>query len=411
MESLRALMQRAVEDRVFPGGVLLVAKEGNVLFSEAFGLARIDPEQAMTAHTVFDLASLTKPLATSLALMRLIHEGRLSLDQTLGRAIQAFSGTDKASITIRRLLSHTSGFPDYRPYFETLAKHAPSERRDLLRAGLVQERLVGGPGRASLYSDLDFMVLEWLVEVIAQKGLNDFVKEAVYDPLGISDLFFIPIRENQGGRQCQCAATEDCPWRGKVLQGEVHDDNAWVMGGVAGHAGLFGTAEAVFGLLQELLNVHSGKPNKGLFPKDLVYTFFKRDSDAGTWALGFDTPTRPDSSSGRYFSDQSVGHLGFTGTSFWMDLVKEVVGLADQPGPPQPGQRENQGFPARPSRPRHGSRPPSIKRVFSRRPDFAGSYVPTGLGRRVIDKSYGGHASSLSALQTFCRSEENRLHA
>ena len=325
MESVRTLMQRAVEDRVFPGSVLLVAAEGQVLFFEAFGLARIDPERAMTADTVFDLASLTKPLATSLALMLLIQQRRLSLDQALGRAVHAFSGTDKESITIRQLLSHTSGFPDYRPFYQRLAKRPPPERRDLLRAGLVREELVGKPGRVSLYSDLDFMVLEWLVEVIAQKGLDEFVKEAVYNPLGISSLFFLPIEENSGKRDFRCAATEDCPWRGKVLEGEVHDDNAWVVGGVAGHAGLFGTAQAVYGLLQEVLNVHAEKSNAGLFRADLVQTFFKRHSHVGTWALGFDTPTRPDSSSGRYFSDQSVGHLGFTGTSFWMDLEKEII--------------------------------------------------------------------------------------
>ena len=206
MESVRTLIQRAVEDRVFPGSVLLVAAEGQVLFLEAFGLARIDPERAMTADTVFDLASLTKPLATSLALMLLIQQRRLSLDQALGRTVRAFSDTDKESITIRQLLSHTSGFPDYRPFYQGLAKRPPAERRDLLRAGLVREELVGEPGRISLYSDLDFMVLEWLVEVIAQKGLDEFVKEVVYNPLGISSLFFLPIEENSGKRDLRCAA-------------------------------------------------------------------------------------------------------------------------------------------------------------------------------------------------------------
>ncbi|NVM22381.1 MAG: serine hydrolase, partial [Desulfobacterales bacterium] len=121
------------------------------------------------------------------------------------------------------------------------------------------------------------------------------------------------------------AATEDCPWRGKILDGEVHDDNAYAMGGVAGHAGLFGTAKDVYGILKELLNVYEGKPNSGLFHLDVVETFFQHRSDAGSWALGFDTPTRPDSSSGRHFSDQSIGHLGFTGTSFWMDLLRGII--------------------------------------------------------------------------------------
>jgi len=109
------------------------------------------------------------------------------------------------------------------------------------------------------------------------------------------------------------------------LEGEVHDDNAYTLGGVAGHAGLFGTAKDVYGLLQELLNAYLGESNTGVFDEHLVRSFFQRHSHVGSWALGFDTPTRPDSSSGRYFSDQSVGHLGFTGTSFWMDLEKGVV--------------------------------------------------------------------------------------
>ena len=335
MKAARDLMQRGVQNSVFPGGVLLVAKEGRVVFFEAFGLARLTPERPMTTGTIFDLASLTKPLATSVALMLLVQQARLNLDQVLGSAIADFSGTNKQYITIRQLLSHTSGLPDYRPYYKELVELPPSERKGSLRALLLSEKLIHEPGQACLYSDVGFMILDWVVEVTAQKPLNYFAEESVYGPLGLKHLFFIPFTptppspftgEGLGGGDDQpYAATEDCPWRGKILDGEVHDDNAYALGGVAGHAGLFGTAQDVYGLLKELLNVYEGKPNNGLFRRNVVQTFLERQTDSGSWALGFDTPTRPDSSSGQYFSDQSVGHLGFTGTSCWVDLLKGVI--------------------------------------------------------------------------------------
>jgi CubicO group peptidase (beta-lactamase class C family) len=146
-----------------------------------------------------------------------------------------------------------------------------------------------------------------------------------YKPLGLENLFFLPLKESEIRPGHACAATEDCPWRHKILEGEVHDDNAYVVGGVAGHAGLFGTARDIFGLLQHLLDTYTGKVASKVFQRETVQTFFECQQDQGRFALGFDTPTGLESSSGRYFSDHSVGHLGFTGTSFWMDLEEEVI--------------------------------------------------------------------------------------
>lgn len=325
MKAVRDLMQQGVADGVFPGGVLLAAHEGRVMFLDAFGLARLTPERPVTVDTVFDLASLTKPLATTLALMLLVQEKKLDLNQRLAGVIPGFSDTDKATVSIRQLLSHTSGLPDYRPYYLELAKLEPSERKDALRALLLAEPLIHEPGKASLYSDLDFMILGWLVEQVAEKPLDRFVEESVYEPLGLRHLFFVPLPDEKKRNGLSYAGTEDCPWRKAIMDGQVHDDNAYVVGGVAGHAGLFGTAQDVYGLLKELLNTYHGGHSTGLFERRVVQTFFQRQSETGTWALGFDTPTRPDSSSGRYFSDQSIGHLGFTGTSFWMDLEKGVI--------------------------------------------------------------------------------------
>jgi CubicO group peptidase (beta-lactamase class C family) len=318
-------MQQGLNDGVFPGGVLLAARQEHVLFSDAFGLARITPERPMTMDTIFDLASLTKPLATTLALMLLIQGEKLDLDRGLGSAIPYFLGTDKEHVTARQLLSHTSGLPDYRPYYEGLSRIELSERKDTLRSLLLEEPLIHEPGMTSLYSDLDFMILEWLVELVAEKPLDRFVEESVYEPLRLKHLFFVPLFDGKKRNGLSYAATEECPWRKEIMDGQVHDDNAYAIGGVAGHAGLFGRAQDVHVLLQELLSTWSGVSKSKLFEGDVVRTFFERQSDAGSWALGFDTPTRPDSSSGKYFSDRSVGHLGFTGTSFWMDLEKEVI--------------------------------------------------------------------------------------
>ncbi len=325
MRRVRDLMQNGLDDGVFPGGVLLVAKQGRIAFLEAFGRARIEPERTMTTDTVFDLASLTKPLATAVSVMAFVQQGKVTLDQTLRRSIPDLSHTDKKGITVRQLLCHTSGMPDYRPYYEALRKRPPSERKGEVRKLLLGEPLIHEPGKVCLYSDPGFMILEWLIEAISEKPLDRVVQELVYDPLRLENLFFIPLDGAKHRVDHLYAATEKCPWRGKILEGEVHDDNAYTLGGVAGHAGLFGTAIDVYGLLQELLNAYLGEPNTGVFDQDLVQSFLQRHSHVGSWALGFDTPSRPDSSSGRYFSDQSVGHLGFTGTSFWMDLEKSVV--------------------------------------------------------------------------------------
>jgi CubicO group peptidase (beta-lactamase class C family) len=325
MRRIWQLMQNGADHGIFPGGVLLVAKQGRLEFFEAFGRARIEPERTMTTDTVFDLASLTKPLATTLCMMVLVQQGRVTLDQRLGRFIPDFSHTDKKGIAVRQLLGHTSGMPHYRAYFEVLRKRPPSERKDGIRKLLLAEALMHKPGTVCVYSDPGFMILEWLIEAVSEKPLDRFVQESVYAPLRLRDLFFIPLDDARHRGHHDYAATENCPWRGKILEGEVHDDNAYVLGGVAGHAGLFGTAKDVYTVLQDLLNTYQGESNTGIFDQDLVQSFFHRHSPVGTWALGFDTPTRPDSSSGRYFSDQSVGHLGFTGTSFWVDLKKGIV--------------------------------------------------------------------------------------
>lgn len=323
MKHVDKLMREGVSDNVFPGGVLLVAKGDTILFHQAYGSADPTARQEMTLETVFDLASLTKPLATTLATILLIQENRLSLSDRLSRLLTPFESTDKADITVAQLLSHTSGYPDYRPYYQQLRRLPPGKRALFRQELLVKEALVNPIGQKAVYSDLGFMVLRWVIETLAEKRLDGFVTARVYSPLGIKDLFFIDLNEPRKTGH-HFAATEHCPWRKHLIKGAVHDDNAYVMGGIDGHAGLFGTAAAVFRLLGILHASWRGRGEPFIFDAKLLQRFFTRrmDPDRG---LGFDVPARTGSSCGRYFSDHTVGHLGFTGTSFWMDLDRSIT--------------------------------------------------------------------------------------
>ena len=315
-------MQQAVTDNVFPGAVLLVSQNGNLVFNDAFGFRDLFAKPPMTIDTIFDLASLTKPLATALAVMVLVQQKKISLEQNLGDVLPAFKTDRKALIKIKYLLYHNSGLADYRAFYKKI-EHLPLEKRKTaLRKLLVKEPLVHPIGCRVVYSDIGFMILEWLIEKISGKGLDEFVSDMVYIPLGLEDLFFIDLKADR--KPGIFAATEQCPWRRQLLCGQVHDENAYVVGGVQGHAGLFGTALDLHHLLSHLLSAYHGKPLTQLFQPGMVRRFFRRWADSDK-TLGFDTPSLDGSSSGRFFSRKSVGHLGFTGTSFWMDLDRDTI--------------------------------------------------------------------------------------
>jgi len=314
------LMKKAVYENVFPGGVLMAAKNREILFLKAYGQANIFSGIKVNINTLFDLASLTKPLATSIALMRLIEETPNLLEQKLENILSETCNTDKSQIKIKHLLSHTSGFPDYRPYYLKIRDISYENPKSILRKLLIQENLVSFPGKKTLYSDLGFMMLEWVIERLTNRTLDYFLDKEIYSQLGIKNLFF-PGISSQNGKQF--AATELCPWRKILLNGVVHDDNAYVSGGIQGHAGLFGTITDIFILLSEFLNVLKGNKNSVL-KKKIVEDFLKPYKNTGR-SLGFDMPEPVSSASGHFFSKKTVGHLGFTGTSFWMDIDRAVI--------------------------------------------------------------------------------------
>ena len=324
---VEALLSKGVVEGVYPGAVLLVAFEGKTLFFQQVGSRALVPKTLpMERDTIFDLASLTKPLATTLAVMKLIDSGKIELDQPLEDLLPKDLPRDKKTITLRLLLNHSAGFADWKPFYLDLENIRPEERKANLREQLLNIPLLYPHGKGTLYSDLGFMMLEWVVEEVAGMKLPQFLRTHFYDPLGLNKTFFyentVPLRFDED----RFAATEDCPWRKKVLKGIVHDDNAYALGGYSGHAGLFGNAREVYTLINLLREHYRGEREDYLGPETVRAFFRKADIvKESTWALGWDTPSPENSSSGGYFSKRSVGHLGFTGTSVWIDLERDVI--------------------------------------------------------------------------------------
>ncbi len=326
---LARLLQRAVDDNVFAGAVLLVSLEGKIVFCQGAGVADIFTLDAVTQQSIFDLASLTKSLATAMAVLKLVDKGRLSLDTTAGALIGELENSDKAPVTLFQLLRHTSGLPAYREYFRKISGKGQKETgREALRHFLCREALTAGPGEKEVYSDLGYMLLAWIVEKISGQRIDAFVDAEIYRPLLIKTLFYVDFSgysKMPGSIRNRIVSTELCPWRHRVLNGEVHDENAWVAGGVEGHAGLFGDARSVWQLAEE---ISRGLRNeKTTVLNSEILKEFVRKQPGHTYVAGFDTPSGRDSAAGKYISGSAVGHLGFTGTSFWIDPEKALTAV------------------------------------------------------------------------------------
>jgi CubicO group peptidase (beta-lactamase class C family) len=334
-------IDKAIEASEIPGAVVLarMVHEGEVLeHCSVRGLAVVRPERIpMARETLFDLASLTKPLATTTAILWLVHDGAVDLDSPVAKYLPEFGEREKERVTVRHLLTHSSGLKPWRAFHELLLEKerktgerwlATPAARELVLERVLRSGLVHEPGAAAVYGDLDFIALGALVEAVTQRRLDDFVRERVTGPLGLGETFFVPLGEGAGmpdALRRRTAATENCPWRERILWGEVHDPNAWSMGGVAGHAGLFASADDLMKFAWTVLDVWHGRSDA--LPRELLRAFATRQHmpEKSDWALGWDTPTPGASSSGKHFSASSIGHLGFTGTSLWIDLERECA--------------------------------------------------------------------------------------
>lgn len=280
---------------------------------EEYGRKPVDDE------TFFDLASLTKPLVTSLSLISLLKEEKLHVEDKLSDYFD-FNSPDKTQISIFHLLTHSSGLPAHRPYFLKLQKVTQNQRMEKVIEWILSEKLSFQPGTNNLYSDLGFILLGKIIEKITGESLDQYWTKKVLRPLDLDNVLFFGNKQFE--RTPLFAETGTCPWSNKKLCGTVHDDNCRALGGVAGHAGVFGSTRGVLALCDNI-EKQFGR-DKQSQDYDPAYKRKILSSKYGNWIFGFDTPTTGISSSGKYFSKQSIGHLGFTGTSFWIDVERGI---------------------------------------------------------------------------------------
>src|SRR5262249_29070926 len=307
-------VQAEMEKGRLPGAVVLVVRHGKTAFRQAYGFrTKLPAETAMTADTVFDLASLTKPIATATAVMILLEQGKLQLADRVAAYIPEFGRNGKDPITIEQLLLHTSGLIAD----NAVKDYADGRRKALERIGDLTP--TAPPGTKFIYSDVGFIVLGELVGRLSGETLDVFARKHIFEPLGMRHTMYQPGEEL--ARRAAPADQRDGRW----IQGEVHDPRAHLLGGVAGHAGLFSTADDLAIYTQMILNggAHAGR--RILSPATVRLMTTPRSVPGGLRALGWDVQTSYSANRGELFSSGSFGHTGFTGTSLWIDPTSQTA--------------------------------------------------------------------------------------
>ena len=308
------LIRQAIAAHAFPAASVSITHHGNLVGLKAFGHSTYEPDSPeATPETVFDLASITKVVATVSMAMILYERGLLDLDLPVVAAVTEFAGEDRHrdAVTPRMLLAHSSGLPAYEKLFLRV------RTRDELLAAAFATPLAADPGAKAEYSDIGFIILGVALERIADESLDRFSQHEIFGPLAMTHTAFNPPL---AWRASIPPSANDPSFRRRIIQGEVQDENASVLGGVAGHAGVFASAEDLAIFAHAILA--GGRP---IFRPETVSLFTRREtSPPGTSrALGWDTPSSP-SQSGKYFSADSFGHLGYTGTSLWIDPERQL---------------------------------------------------------------------------------------
>jgi CubicO group peptidase (beta-lactamase class C family) len=309
-----AMLQRAVDERALPAAALAVTSQGKLVALKGFGSFTYEINSPrVTAANIFDLASVSKVVGTTAVAMILYERGLLDLEMPVSSIVPEFAGEDlrRNEITLRMLLAHSSGLPAYGKLFV----------REKSKSGLLgaafSTPLSADPGTKAVYSDIGFIIMGIALERLADESLDQFSQREVFGPLGMTRTMYNPPAS---WRDATVPTADDQTFRHRVIQGEVQDENASVLQGVAGHAGIFATAEDMSKFAHCMLN--QGKP---IIRPETIARFTQRESiPMGTSrALGWDTPSSP-SQSGRYFSSSSFGHLGYTGTSLWIDPERQI---------------------------------------------------------------------------------------
>ena len=307
---LDSIIRTGLAEGAAPGAAIAVGRYGRLVHLQGYGALEYAIGAApATSSTLYDLASLTKVVATTTVAMMLEESGRLDLDRPVASYLPEFTAPDKAAITVRMLLTHSGGFEAYAPLYTTL------RGRTAYLAAIASRPLAYPPGTRTIYSDWDMVVLQAVLERITALPLDQFADGHIFRPLGMTDTRFNPDTADAALRR-RIAPTAYDAIRGQ-LRGTVHDGNAWALGGVSGHAGLFSTARDLAIFAQCLLNGGTYGAVRLLSPQTIA-RWTSRQGTLGSRALGWDTPA-PQSSAGRYVSPRGFGHTGFTGTSLWID--------------------------------------------------------------------------------------------
>ena len=313
--SIDTMIEKAIQDSTFPGGVLLIAKDGNIVYHKAYGHLTYDLKSEKTElNTIYDLASLTKVIATTTAAMILVSQGKLDLQKPVQFYLPNFTGENKEKVLVQNLLLHNSGLSAWKKFY-TFCKNEQDVIQDILKTSLEYE-----PGTKTVYSDLGMILMGKIIEKISGKRLDVFCKEEIFNPLGMKDTYFNPPSELKK----RIAPTEiDNYWRMKQIHGEVHDETAYLLNGVSGNAGLFSTARDVSILLQMILQ-KGFYQGKRFIDSQVVDLFTTKFSENSSRALGWDTKSETNSA-GKLLSKNSIGHTGFTGTSCWVDKDRNLI--------------------------------------------------------------------------------------
>ena len=313
-----SIINKAIADSVFPGAQVFVSKNNQIILNESFGNYTYDNNSSkVTNESIYDVASLTKVLSITPVVMKLVQKKMLSLNYSLSDFYPEFKKDRKNNITIKHLLTHSSGLPPYIEYYKM-----GYESKEKIINDIVNQELIYNPGEKYIYSDLGIILLTDIVEKITDLSLDQLSEKYFFKPLQMNDTYFNPKEKY---KQKIVPTEYDDYFRNRLLQGEVHDENAYILNGVSGHAGLFSTSNDIAKMSKMFLD-NGVLYGRRLLKSKIINDFSKRQNDNYDRAIGWDTPSRNGkSSAGDYFSNRTYGHLGFTGTSMWIDSEKEII--------------------------------------------------------------------------------------